>query len=96
MLLDSPKGLFGTIFQDRRTIPSLADINAKSELLVNSLKPYSSCQLTHAPIDAARLLKERIGMKPIESITLYVNPLAIEIAGIQNAASALAIALRLQ
>jgi 2-methylcitrate dehydratase PrpD len=82
-LLDSPKGLFGTIFQDRKTIPSLADM--KSELLVNSLKPYAACQLTHAPIDAARLLKERIGMKPIESITLYVNPLAIEIAGVENA-----------
>jgi 2-methylcitrate dehydratase PrpD len=87
-LLDSPKGLFGTIFQDRSVVPSLAMLNTTSQLLLNSLKPYSACQLTHAPIDAARQLREQIGAAPIESIKLWVNPLAIEIAGIRDARTA--------
>jgi 2-methylcitrate dehydratase PrpD len=63
-------------------------LNTTSQLLLNSLKPYSACQLTHAPIDAARQLREQIGAAPIESIKLWVNPLAIEIAGIRDARTA--------
>ncbi|MEJ0022999.1 MAG: MmgE/PrpD family protein [Alphaproteobacteria bacterium] len=84
-LFDSPKGLFGTIFQDRSVVPSLASLNTKSELLLNSLKPYAACQLAHAPIDAARLLREKIGNAAVESIKLQVNPLAIEIASVRDA-----------
>lgn len=84
-LLDSPKGLFGTIFQDRATLPSLVGLGVRSELLVNSLKPYAACQLTHAPIDAALRLRERADPDAIEAITLTVNPLAVEIAGVVDA-----------
>jgi 2-methylcitrate dehydratase PrpD len=83
-MLDSPKGLFGTIFQDRKTIPSLAQLGKYPEIMQNSLKPYAACQLAHAPIDAAQLLRERLGNASVESIVIDVNPLAVEIAGVQN------------
>lgn len=81
-LLDSAKGLFGTVFQDRAAVPSLAGLGVVSEIMRNSLKPYAACQLTHAPIDGGRKLRERIGNVPIDAITVYVNPLAVEIAGV--------------
>jgi len=85
LLLDTPKGLFGTIFQDRRVVPSLAALSVQSELLSNSLKPYAACQLAHAPIDAALALKTQAEIGEIESIAITVNPLAVEIAGVQGA-----------
>jgi 2-methylcitrate dehydratase PrpD len=85
LLLDSPKGLFGTIFQDRNVVPSLARLSVQSELLSNSLKPYAACQLAHAPIDAALALKAQVEIADVESIAITVNPLAIEIAGVQGA-----------
>lgn len=84
-LLDSPRGLFGTIFQDRRTLPSLDQLGKYPEIMQNSLKPYAACQLAHAPIDAALLLRDKVGNKSIESIVIDVNPLAIEIAAVENA-----------
>lgn len=84
-LLDTPKGLFGTIFQDRKTIPSLEQLGNYPEIMQNSLKPYAACQLAHAPIDAARLLSAQLGNAAVESIMIDVNPLAVEIAGVQNA-----------
>ena len=82
-LLDVPKGLFGTIFQDRTVVPSFADPGDRSELLLNSLKPYAACQLAHAPVDAALRLRERAGPDAIDTMVVTVNPLAIEIAGIE-------------
>lgn len=84
-LLDSSKGLFGTLFQDRAVVPSLGDMFASSEILLNSLKPYAACQLTHAPIDAALALSGKANADVIESIKIQVNPLAVEIAGVENA-----------
>lgn len=84
-LLDSPKGLFGTIFQDRKTIPYLGDLGQVQEILRNSLKPYAACQLTHAPIDAAILLGDLVGKSSVKSICVHVHPLAIEIASVRNA-----------
>jgi len=83
-LLDSPKGLFGTVFQDRKTVPSLAGLGVVSEIMRNSLKPYAACQLTHGPIDAAKALRDRIGNAQVEAITIHVNPLGIEIAGVRE------------
>ncbi len=84
-ILDSKKGLFGTIFQDRQTTPNFATLGKKHEILDNSFKPYAACQLTHGPIDAALQLRERLGGGEVKSIVIDVNPLAIEIAGVQNA-----------
>jgi 2-methylcitrate dehydratase PrpD len=89
-LLDSPKGLLGTIFQDRKTIPSLGQLSRYPEIMQNSLKPYAACQLAHAPIDAARLLSKQLGNASVEAIIIDVNPLAVEIAGVQNAKTPMA------
>lgn len=83
-LLDSPKGLFGTVFQDRETVPSLDGLGVVSEIMRNSLKPYAACQLTHGPIDAAKALRDKIGNAQVEAITIYVNPLGVEIAGVRD------------
>lgn len=83
-LLDSAKGLFGTVFQDRETVPNLAGLGVVSEIMRNSLKPYAACQLTHAPIDAGRELREKIGNAQVEAITVHVNPLGVEIAGVRE------------
>lgn len=84
-LFDSGKGLFGSIFQDRETLPDLSGLGRKPEILANSFKPYAACQLAHAPIDAALRLREQIGDATLRAISVEVNPLAIEIAGLRNA-----------
>jgi 2-methylcitrate dehydratase PrpD len=83
-LLDSAKGLFGTVFQDRKTVPSLAGLGVVSEIMRNSLKPYAACQLAHAPIDGGLVLREKIGNSQVETISIDVNPLAVEIAGVRE------------
>ena len=83
-LLDDPRGLFGTIFQDRRTVPDLGQLGSYPEIMQNSLKPYAACQLAHAPIDAARMLRDKLGNRGVESITIDVHPLAVEIAGVKE------------
>ena len=83
-LFDSAKGLFGTVFQDRKTVPSLAGLGLVSEIMRNSLKPYAACQLTHGPIDAAKALRDKIGNAQVEAITIHVNPLGVEIAGVRE------------
>jgi len=84
-LLDTPKGLFGTIFQDHAIVPSLGELGTTPQILQNSLKPYAACQLTHCAIDAALLLRDRLNGGTVETITIDVNPLAVEIAGVRDA-----------
>ncbi|MCG8506520.1 MAG: MmgE/PrpD family protein, partial [Sphingomonadales bacterium] len=52
------------------------------EILNNTFKPYASCLMTHAPIDAARSLAPACRDRPIAAITVYVNPLLPKVAGI--------------
>ncbi len=71
--------------QDRQTIPDLNQLGKFPEIMQNSLKPYAACQLAHAPIDAALLLRDKIETSRSRSIVIDVNPLAVEIAAVQNA-----------
>jgi 2-methylcitrate dehydratase PrpD len=84
-VLDAGKGLFGTLFQDREAVAFLGDLGRSWQILENSFKPYAACQLAHAPIDAALLLRDQLGEAFVTSITVAVNPLAVEIAGVRDA-----------
>lgn len=47
----------------------------------NTFKPYASCQLTHAPYEAARGLAEGFERQGLKEIRVSVNPLAPQVAG---------------
>jgi 2-methylcitrate dehydratase PrpD len=88
-LLEGEKGIFTTLFQDADERPELGALGQSWEVLANTYKPYSSCQLTHAPIDAALAIRDGLAPEAIDSITLRVNPFALTIAGIEAPASPL-------
>jgi len=78
-VLDGAGGLLQTLLQDPglAVAPDLAA--APWEVAHNSFKPYASCQLTHASLDAARALAD--GGAPAGRVDAYVHPLAIQVAG---------------
>jgi len=51
------------------------------EITKNTFKPYASCLLTHPIIDAARIIYPKINNRNIKNITIFVNPLSIQVAG---------------
>ena len=87
-LLDSPRGLMPTLFQDPSVTVRVAEFGDTWEITRNSFKPYAACQLTHASIDCALQLGESVRGAEIARIRAYVNPLAIKMAGHTNATTA--------
>lgn len=88
-LLEGPGGAFQTLLQ--QPVFSLHGTKGFSdapwEVMRNSFKPYASCQLTHAAIDAARdLLGQSPHLRP-RSATVRVHPLAMKIAGRSSAST---------
>lgn len=81
-LFDTPDGLLPTLLQDKQAVPVLQEEDSDWEILRNSFKPYSACQLTHAAIDCALELAPQLDGAPVEQIRARVHPLAIKIAGI--------------
>ena len=83
--VDVESSLIRTLCQDPNMSLEMSDFSDSWEICRNSFKPYAACQLTHAAIDAARLLIPQIRGRTIEKIQAVVNPLAIKIAGLCNA-----------
>lgn len=80
-VLDRPGGLFQTLLQDPALDLSGCTLDNDWEVARNSFKPYASCQLTHAGIDAARALAGRINPQDIEQVVVHAHPLALKVAG---------------
>lgn len=81
-LFDTADGLLPTLLQDKEAQPHFDEDDDGWEILRNSFKPYSACQLTHAAIDCALSLAPELDGVPVEQIRARVHPLAIKIAGI--------------
>lgn len=80
-VLDRPGGLFQTLLQDPLLDLGGCMLEGDWEVMRNSFKPYASCQLTHASIDAARALAGRVAPQDIERVVVHAHPLALEVAG---------------
>ncbi len=85
--VDTDSNLIRTLCQDREIRLDLSDFSDAWEICRNSFKPYAACQLTHAAIDAAKLLQPLLESRPIARMQATVNPLAIQIAGLSNAST---------
>lgn len=61
---------------------TIADLGVHQSIVDLSIKPYPSCRMTHASIDAALALKERVGpVKDIERIDVSVCSMGAEMVG---------------
>lgn len=83
-ILDGPDGLVQTLLQDHgltldHAVQGLSE--PPWEVSRNSFKPYASCQLTHAAIDAARALSRQCAPQRLRGIRAHIHPLALKIAG---------------
>ncbi|HEY7678847.1 MAG TPA: MmgE/PrpD family protein, partial [Candidatus Methylomirabilis sp.] len=81
---------FGELFGGPTLVPERAvdGLGRRYEMLNISFKPYACCSQTHPTADAVRGLREAHGLKPddVEAITLTVNPVAANVAGIPSPA----------
>ncbi|HYB73381.1 MAG TPA: MmgE/PrpD family protein [Candidatus Sulfotelmatobacter sp.] len=80
------KQCFGELFGGPTLVPERAvdGLGRRYEMLNISFKPYACCSQTHATADAVRALRGAHNLTPdgVESITLTVNPVAANVAGI--------------
>jgi 2-methylcitrate dehydratase PrpD len=82
-LLEGGAGLFAALLQEGITL-ELDTLGVDWQILRNTFKPYSACQLTHAAIDAAKVVADRVNPDEIASVRAYVNPFAVKIAGYEK------------
>jgi 2-methylcitrate dehydratase PrpD len=87
-LLEDSEGLFVTLLQKDISL-NIEKLGVEWQVIHNTFKPYSACQLTHASIDAAKAFVARINPEAIASARAYVNPFALKIAGRENPATSL-------
>jgi 2-methylcitrate dehydratase PrpD len=81
-LYELEKGLLDVLIQDRQVEPpTLDDFEQKWELLENQIKPFASCRATHAAIQAARTLADRVRGRKIARVHAKVHPNALVTAG---------------
>lgn len=80
-LLDRPKAFAKVLVQDRAMAIEANGLGDAWQILDNTFKPYASCLMTHAAIDAAREVSACIDAGTIKSATVDVHPLALQVAG---------------
>ena len=80
LLLEQNEGLGQALVRDQATMPKVFETE-RWELLRNGFKPYACCLLTHAAVDSARTLRNKLQGKNIVSIEARVHPLTIKLAG---------------
>ena len=80
-LLEPGGGLAKALVQDAAVTSAVLRFDDGWEITRNTFKPYASCLLTHPVIDAARDLRPRLGNRSAEAITVFVEPMAVQLAG---------------
>ncbi|HSV44678.1 MAG TPA: MmgE/PrpD family protein [Ramlibacter sp.] len=83
---DARSGVLGCLFQ-QPTQARFDSLGRVCQLEGNTFKPYASCQLTHAPYEAARGLADGFRRHGLKEVRVTVNPLAPKIAGRATAAT---------
>lgn len=81
-LFELDKGLLAAMIQDGSAeVPTLDDFGSNWEILQNGFKLYASCRGTHAAIETATRLRERVAGRPIRDVTVYTIPHSLITAG---------------
>lgn len=80
-VLDREAGLAKALIQDGTVRMRLDGLGEHWELRRNALKPYACCGFTHAPVDAARKLAEKLSSGTLSHARVQVHPLAPKMAG---------------
>lgn len=80
LLLEQNAGLGQALVREQALMPRIFETD-RWELLRNGFKPYACCLLTHAAVDSARILRDKLRGKNIVSIEARVHPLTIKLAG---------------
>lgn len=75
-------GALDALIQDRSVEVPPLDFEDRWELLGNGFKPFASCRATHASIQAAQSLADRIRGHRITKVRAKVDPTALVAAGI--------------
>lgn len=75
-------GALDALIQDRVVDVPPLDFEGRWELLGNGFKPFASCRATHASIQAAQSLAERVAGRRITKVRAKVDPTALVAAGI--------------
>lgn len=80
-LLDRPAAFAGVLMQGSDMKISADELGQVWQITQNTFKPYASCLLTHAAIDAAREIAKQLPANELEYATAEVHPLGLEVAG---------------
>lgn len=80
-LLDRPEAFAGVLVQDGSMTISANELGHVWQVTQNTFKPYASCLMTHAAIDAAREIAKQVDAESVESATVDVHPLGLDVAG---------------
>jgi len=79
VLDNDTNGILAVLLQ-QRVRPDMTSLSRPWRILHNGFKAYASCQLTHAPFEAAKQLHGKIDGNAVRSIRILVNPLAPKMA----------------
>jgi 2-methylcitrate dehydratase PrpD len=85
---DERNGILGCLFQ-APTLARFDSLGTDWQIEDNLFKLYASCQLTHAPYEAARTLSEGFRHDGLREIRIHVNPMANKVAAKASASSPL-------
>jgi 2-methylcitrate dehydratase PrpD len=78
-ILEGERGFFRGLCADPDPDAVLRDPGAPWELHRTSIKPWPSCRHTHPPIDAAASLRDAIGNRSIERVTVETYPATLDL-----------------
>lgn len=78
-ILEGDRGFFRGLCADPDPDAVLRDPDAPWELHRTSIKPWPSCRHTHPPIDAAASLRDAIGNRSIERVTVETYPATLDL-----------------
>jgi 2-methylcitrate dehydratase PrpD len=81
-VLDGPGSLPETYLGVTDMSAVAEDLGKRYEIIENSTKFYAACHLTHASVDAARAIRDRVApvADAIESVHCRVHPLVMNVA----------------
>jgi 2-methylcitrate dehydratase PrpD len=80
-LFDRKESLADVLVQDGSITIRADALGDVWQITQNTFKPYASCLMTHAAIDAARDAARQVAPDAIDSATVDVHPLGLEVAG---------------
>jgi 2-methylcitrate dehydratase PrpD len=80
-LLDRPAAFADVLMQHSDMKISADELGQVWQITQNTFKPYASCLMTHAAIDAARQVSKQLSVDKLEHASVEVHPLGLDVAG---------------